>query len=262
MAVVPLVRMLDADPGLADGLDRLELRQATHHLVVRLWDIPGGPWMPPASTEDLFGLLLLDGLLLRRVSVVGRSSVELLGEGDLIRPWQPDEYGIEARTTWHGLASSTVAVLDREFVTLAARWPEILVTLASRAIQRSRSLAVRLAIAQAPSVTARVVVVLCHLADRWGHVTSDGTVLPIPLSQGLLGELVAARRQSVCLAVGELQRHGLLWRAPGGSWILRGSTEEALAWVATPASCLPPDSRGHDGDPEADACPAPRFLVA
>ena len=249
-----LVRVLDADVGLADGLAPAARRMACHHLVTNTVYVHVGRWAPSRPAEELFGLLLLDGMLIRRVSVAGRSSVELLGQGDLIRPWpaHADGYGVAPEIAWHALTPTTLAVLDRRFVTLAARWPEILIALSDRAVRRSRSLALRLALAQAPSVVARVLVVLWHLADRWGHVTSDGTVVSVTLSQSVLAELVAARRQSVCMAVAELRRRGLIARRGDGHWVLSGTSREALALADSHGRFTAPSCPSTDGDETLD----------
>ena len=39
------------------------------------------------------GLLVLDGLIIRRVGVAGRFGAELLGDGDLLRPWEREDAG-------------------------------------------------------------------------------------------------------------------------------------------------------------------------
>jgi CRP-like cAMP-binding protein len=44
----------------------------------------------PDRARGGYGLLVLEGLLLRRVGIEGRYGAELLGPGDLLRPWQRD----------------------------------------------------------------------------------------------------------------------------------------------------------------------------
>ena len=41
------------------------------------------------ATADHVGLLIIDGILSRELVVADHVSAELLGPGDLVRPWQP-----------------------------------------------------------------------------------------------------------------------------------------------------------------------------
>ena len=108
-----------------------------------------GPWEPEArepSAEHL-GFLVLDGLLGRRVLVPqhGRS-LELLGSGDLFRPWQDEAASFE-QLSWSVIEPAAVAVLDEPLAARAREVPQLLVALTERALRRSRRLAVSAAIA-------------------------------------------------------------------------------------------------------------------
>ena len=53
--------------------------------------LPRGGWDPRGAAAHIgegIGLLVLQGCLLRRVGIDGRFGAELLGDGDLLRPWQ------------------------------------------------------------------------------------------------------------------------------------------------------------------------------
>ena len=50
--------------------------------------------------------------------------------------------------------------------------------------------AVALAIAHHPRVEDRLLLTLWHLAERWGKVTPDGIVVPLPLAHRRLADLV------------------------------------------------------------------------
>jgi CRP-like cAMP-binding protein len=82
-------------------------------------------------------------------------------------------------------------------------------------------------------VELRVHALLWHLADRFGRVTPDGVHLPVPLTHRTIGSLVGARRPTVTLAVGELERAGTVHRDGLGGWLLRPATSE-LRDPATP----------------------------
>jgi CRP-like cAMP-binding protein len=114
-----------------------------------------------------------------------------------------------------------IAVLDERFGRIVGRWPEVTAGLLSRTIRRSRWMAIMLAISNLTRVDERVIAVMWHLADRWGHVTPDGVVVPVPLTHEMIGKLVGAHRPSVTSALGELQRRGTLTRRDN-AWVLHG----------------------------------------
>src|SRR5260370_10808755 len=82
----PFVRLLDADPDLGESLTPEARKRATEMLQVRVATIPPGPWAPPTIGPAAIGLLVLDGLMVRRVRVGRSSSTELIGPTDMLRP--------------------------------------------------------------------------------------------------------------------------------------------------------------------------------
>src|SRR3954454_14476397 len=88
-----LVRILHEDPDLAHRLDESELALAARQTVGRLEVARPGPWRPVTLDEgkSLFGGLILDGLMVRELSVGGATAAELLGAGDLVLPRDADE---------------------------------------------------------------------------------------------------------------------------------------------------------------------------
>jgi len=68
----------------------------------------------------------------------------------------------------------------------------------------------------------RLILLFWQLADRFGRVGSDGTHPWLSLSQEALGELVAARRSSVNVALRDLRDRGLVLNPSPGRWVLRG----------------------------------------
>lgn len=168
-----------------------------------------------------FGFLLLDGLIIRRTGVEGRFGAELLGEGDLLRPWQDqfDSPAFALEIGWTVLEASRVAVLDEKFVHRSAAYPELGPAMVERAMRRARNLVVNMAIVHQARVDVRLHMLLWHLAGRWGRVRSEGTVLRMRLTHAVLADLVAARRPTVTSAIAELVRAGLL-RSAGDEWVL------------------------------------------
>lgn len=168
---------------------------------------------------------------MRQIQLAGRHMIELLGPGDVLRPWQPDsdQYAIvPSEAQWSVIEPGRLAVLDRHFEQAVAGWPEIVAAIMGRLVQRSRSLTVRLAIAQIPQLASRLLLVLWHLADRWGKVASSGVALPLRLSHAMLADLVSAQRPSVSIALRTLCEQDLVARAPDGTWRLRGNPPPEL----------------------------------
>jgi CRP-like cAMP-binding protein len=233
------VRVLEVDPELAAGLTEEERRRASKHLLARVTTLPAGRWdlardCPPQGAGSL-GMLVVDGLLGRRVTVRGGSSLELLGAGDITRPWEGDREPDDAprSASWSVLSTTEAAWLDDEFARVAARWPEITAQLIRRATQRASRLACQLAISHVVGVEIRVLRLLGHMAERWGRVTPEGVLVPIPLTNEMLGWLIGARPPSISTALQKLAHAELLVRGPDGSWLLR---DHAVVQDAAPGA--------------------------
>jgi hypothetical protein len=177
----------------------------------------------PATTHHL-GLLVLDGVLASDVLLEDIVSTELLGAGDILRPWPTDdpERLLADETRWTVLADCRVAVLDHRFAAALSRFPEIYGVLLERIDRRARRLATTQAISELTRVDRRLLGIFWHLAERWGRMTSEGVVIPLDVSHRLLGQLVGARRPTVSTALAELARDGQVQRRADGGWLLRG----------------------------------------
>jgi CRP/FNR family transcriptional regulator, cyclic AMP receptor protein len=222
--------LLDLMPDLAEGLTPALAEQVRAWLVVRVWSLPRGSWPAATHTEHgLMGLLVIDGVLARCVGFGKASYPEMLGRGDLVRPWdaEPDGHLGRLEVTYQVLEPCRVAVLDRRFAGIVGRWPEIVDQLLSRAMNRARGLDFSMAIAQLPLLDARLLAMLWHLADRWGVPVDGGMYVPIRLTHSLLAAMVLARRPSVSTALAELDRRGLVSRS-GEGWLLRGAPPTEL----------------------------------
>jgi CRP/FNR family transcriptional regulator, cyclic AMP receptor protein len=221
------VALVDAAPDLCAGLSP-EQRAAARDLVVetkRLWP---GAWRATEGADvghGHLGLLLLDGVMSRELHVAGIASAELLGPGDLVRPWRwdagDDLLPIDAR--WSVLSPATVALLDRRVASELSRWPEIIRSLLDCIAWRSERVATTQAIAQLTGVDRRILALFLHLAERWGRPTGDGVVVPLVLTHRLLGQLVGACRPTISAALKTLAERGELLRRRDGSWLLPGA---------------------------------------
>lgn len=218
-------KILYEDPELGDAVSAAQRAQAADACVARTLRIPRGRWTFPwdEPLHDGIGLLVLDGLLLRRVGVDGRYGAELLGEGDLLRPWQGEDTDttLSQTTGWRVLEATRVAVLDVDAARCLAAYPALTGCLVGRALERARNLAVNMAIVHQARVNVRLRMLLWHLADRWGRVRSEGVVLPLPLTHAVLADLVAARRPTVTTALTQLAGQGAV-RPVSNGWLLSG----------------------------------------
>lgn len=220
------VYLLDADPDLADALDADTLAKARPYSVVRVQTVEAGPWRPGGEWEaepGRIGLLVLDGILARDVEVSDRVGTELLGPGDLVRPWDDDEEplaSVPATITWTALSSVRLASLDARFAVVAGRWPALMAAIVGRSVRRSHALAFRLALTQVTGVDVRLRILFTELVGRWGYVRPDGLALRMRLTHETLARLVGARRPSVTTALRVLQDERIVVREAEDLWIL------------------------------------------
>jgi CRP/FNR family transcriptional regulator, cyclic AMP receptor protein len=225
---VGIARVLDEDPELAERLSAADRAEAAEVAMAHVESLTRGTWTEPddhKNYRDGYGLLILEGVLARRVNLEHFECTELLGQGDLLRPWSFEGAAvasIPSRVTWTVIEPVRMAVLDRRFSLAMARWPEVTASLMDRIVQRARWLAFQLAVCHLVRVDMRLLVILWHYADRWGRMTKEGAVLRMPLTHSVLASVVGARRPSVTTALGRLQEDGLIERGPDGSWILHG----------------------------------------
>jgi CRP-like cAMP-binding protein len=174
--------------------------------------------------------------------VVGTErSSEILGAGDLLRPWADDDDAsdaIPARCEYEVLAPTQVAVLDRAFAGRITPYPEIFAQLTDRALRRARAQAVLIATSHIKRVDVRLLALFWHLAERWGRVTPNGVVLPLKLTHTRLAALVGAQRPSVTTALKRMAGRGVLQRNGDGHYVLGPTAHEELEQL-----CLSRDAR-------------------
>jgi CRP-like cAMP-binding protein len=96
----------------------------------------------------------------------------------------------------------------------------------ARAIARSRSMLLYLAIGQLVGVEMRLLVLLWHIAERWAeHDASgagDGCVVPVHLTHQLLASLISAQRPTVTSALAQLTERRLISRNDEGRFVMHG----------------------------------------
>ena len=227
------VALIDVDPDLEAVVAPEDRDRARREVLARTGRLSPGAWDVGAAHEPERhhrGFLVLEGLLSREVDVLGRRCVELIGPGDVLRPWQWDQEGshVRAEIGWKVLEPTDLAVLDHGLVERMMPFPQLGVELFIRGARRAHHLAVALAIAHHQRVEDRLLLTLWHLSERFGRVHTEGITVPLPLGHQRLADLVGATRPSVTTALGELSRARSLSRRDDGTWLLHGPPPEKL----------------------------------
>lgn len=89
-----------------------------HALVVTAHRLGPGPWQvarTPPEDGDNVGLLVLAGVIVCELTVADHVSAELLGPGDLLRPWRRADSPprLASSTDWAVLSPTRLAVIDQ-----------------------------------------------------------------------------------------------------------------------------------------------------
>lgn len=231
------VRLLDAEPSLARGIERRVLDQAREKLVAEVVKLEPGEWegarRKPASPLFL-GYLILEGAFTREVAVAGRPSLELLGPGDLIRPWVVPQALAAMHVTdeWSLLSTGHVAVVGEDFHRQAQDFPSILTVMMDRVVARARWVGFQVALCQLPRIDHRLLLTFRYVAERWGIRGPQGTRIPIRLSHRSLAAMIGARRPKVSSALTALAEGGLIEQAKDGTWTFYAAEVDPMAVLA------------------------------
>lgn len=223
--------VLDLDDELAEEFDlrgRVAVRQLATARVLQL----GVGDCDLASSFDRArrgpGLLILDGLVACETCTGDRVAAELVGSGDLLQsPSLVTDDLLERTCHWRALRPTRLAVLDADFVDRVRPFPQVVRALLSRAYRRSAELDVLRAITSQPRLEVRLVLVLWHLAARWGRVEPAAVRLCLPLTHRFLGQMVAAERPSISHALKRLAQAGFV-SGSADDLRLHGTLEDQL----------------------------------
>jgi hypothetical protein len=213
------VRLADADPDLAG-----DWPPGDRGIALPLRRLPVGPWSSASELrEEARALLVLDGVLVRTVHAGSQCRAELLGEGDLLCPWdaEDDLTSIDSAIAWEVLQPARIGLLDERFFATAARSPALVSSLALRGLRRAHRLALQLAIADVRRIDERMVALLLHIGDRWGRMTPEGIHIPLRLTHDLIAHLLGAQRPTVTTSLNNLERAGRLLRRGDRTWVVR-----------------------------------------
>jgi len=218
----------------ADLLDAVPIAERSLARTLRLATLrlSRGRWRPPASPSGaLHGLLIGEGIVFRCVTAGGFATGDLLGEGDVVTARTPPPelpWGCPSEVAWHVIDPLVVGVLDARLATWTARWPALTWRLLERQARHAEATMARLSLVHRQRVEERLLLALWDLAGRWGKVTPQGVLVPIPLRHHQLAALVASLRPSVTLGMRRLATRHLVERSLRG-YVLHGTFDEAWA---------------------------------
>ncbi|HWT94675.1 MAG TPA: helix-turn-helix domain-containing protein [Solirubrobacteraceae bacterium] len=218
--------LVDVDGDLAAGMDATQLDALRRELHVNVLHLGRGPWSPPPGLERAVALLVTDGLLTCDERVAGECCAQLHGPGDILDARRL----ADGSSRWQARTPVDVAVVDGRMLLAIRRWPQLALGWTRRLLDAQHEEHVLATIRGLPRVEDRVTAFIGHSASRWGRVTSAGLTLELPVTHQVLGQLVAARRPTVSLALTKLQAEGRLRRLEDGRWLLPAPA------VAIPAS--------------------------
>jgi len=226
--------ILAEDPELAQGLPPDQRRAATALFRAQVVSVNRPRWQPPNYEPTItYGLLVLDGLMGRRVRVGKAVATELLGPGDILRPWdEPTLWGmIPPELDWRVFRPARLAVLDERITALIGRRHELVISFSGRLLRRARSIAYLTAVSHLNRVEDRLIATLWHIASSWGRVGPEGVSVPFHLTHEVMGEILGAQRPSVTIALRGLQRRHQVKRTRGGGYLLIGDPADWNDWT-------------------------------
>jgi CRP/FNR family transcriptional regulator, cyclic AMP receptor protein len=223
VASIRVVQLLECEPGLAADLTSEELAIASQSIPVQVATLERGPWQPKSAAPEPghLGFLVTKGVFVRRIQIGSGSSIELLGRGELLRPWQEDISSF-CESSWEVVEPAALAQLGPRVARGLGQWPILVSNLVARAVRRSRAVAADAAVASIVGIEERLLRLLWQLGETFGRVEPDGVHLSVRLPHRLLAEMTGARRPSVTTALSNLQAEGKLVKAAEGCWILPG----------------------------------------
>ena len=226
MATTSTIRLFEAEPDLMRFLGQEDTDHAREiRLPVHTVGKGDADLRALFESHGAFGAVVLEGMLLQSLRLGSHAGLRLLGPGDLLSLTRGPRSILVIESNCRATAPTRLALLEREMLLAIRRWPQLAAGLHVHTGEQQERLVTQMMICQLPRVDERLLALMWLLAESWGQVTRDGTLLPIALTHAALGGLIGARRPTVTLALGNLASAGLIQRQPRG-WLLRGSPEE------------------------------------
>jgi CRP/FNR family cyclic AMP-dependent transcriptional regulator len=220
------VRLLDHLPDLAADLDDDEAEAARRALRLPAIALSAGRCdmrvceADPRVAGAPIGLIVIDGLLVREVSLAGRTSTSLYGPGEVLDSRPDTGSPLMTVATVSCPDEAIVAILDDRIVAAARRWPQMVTRLLAYTLHQLVRSDIRSAVGKLERVEDRLLAFFWLLAERFGRRGPDGVTIARPLTHEAIGQLIGARRSTVSLGLHALYDEGLLARLDDGSWLL------------------------------------------
>ena len=184
----PRLRLLEIEPDLGRFLSSEEKEEARRVTVAAL-TLGRGVLDLEALLENsgAFGAIIVDGVLMHRLVFGDRPGLRLLGPGDVLARQGEAGLGPVSHSVHRSPGPLRMALLDDHVLAAGQRFPRLFAGLHVRMGEQHQRLATQLVICQLPRVAERVLGLLWLLAETWGHVTPNGTTLPVSLTHDALG---------------------------------------------------------------------------
>jgi CRP/FNR family transcriptional regulator, cyclic AMP receptor protein len=231
------VALLECDPELARHVTAEETLRARRAVTAPLIALPEGRFDPQQAIScgtSPFAALVVSGLIAREVTVGGQPTLRLLGPGDIVHGTPMEAGLLRPEECFTATLPTRLAILDDRFLHAVRHWPRLLTALVERAGEQLDATLVQLAISQQPRVEDRLVALFRALAERWGHVSAEGVLVPLSLTHEALGRLIGARRPTITLALKALARDRRLTRRSDGAWLVTDLDERGTHDVLQP----------------------------
>lgn len=253
------IRLLDHLPDLAADIDDDEADAARRALRLPAIALSAGRCemriceADPRVAGSPFGLFVIDGLLVREVTLAGRTSTSLYGPGEVLDPRPDPGSPLMTAATVSCPDEAIVAILDDRIVAAVRRWPQMVTRLFTHTLHQLERSDIRSAVGKLERVEDRLLAFFWLLAERFGRRGPVGVTIATPLTHEAIGQLIGARRSTVSLGLHALYDQGLLRRMDDGSWLL---APESLQRVSgDDAAGNAGDDTRNDADADADEQP-------
>jgi CRP/FNR family transcriptional regulator, cyclic AMP receptor protein len=239
----PVGLVLELDPDLGAGVWPEDWPAARRACQGELLSVRQGRWRAPEAAgdrSDILGMVIVEGLLCREVNLQGCHMLELLGPGEVLQlPVLATRPRLGGPVALTAVTDLKLVVLGDSFIRAAGRWPSLLAAVQYRLETQREHLALQGLIAHLPKAEDRLLATLWHLAERFGHVTAQGTVLPLPFSHEILGQLSAAKRSTATLALRALASQNAVHRLKDSSWLLTATADRRIQAIVQTSHSSP-----------------------
>src|SRR3954451_17061507 len=129
-----IANVLESNAELAEAVAPAHRRPARDASRARVLRVERGVWDARADAEEVrggHGLLVLSGVLIRRVGITDHVGAELLGPGDLLRPLVHDgtQPTLPFQSAWRARQVLPPAILKHRWSTRMCHYPEVAIAL-------------------------------------------------------------------------------------------------------------------------------------